>query len=151
MITLVSIGKKHEDWVKTGIERYEKRLKPPFNVEWVILPHSQRDGLEARQEESSKILSQLKPQDFVVLLDETGKMFDSPALSMLCEARFLSAEHLIIVIGGAYGVSEEMMKRANIVWSLSKLVFPHQLVRLIVIEQLYRAQEIARGSGYHHN
>lgn len=151
MITIVSIGKKHEDWVKPGIDRYEKRLKQPFNVEWVVLPHSAREGLSARQEESERILSMLKPHDFVVLLDETGKMLDSPALSTMCEARFVSAENLLFVIGGAYGVNEELLARANVVWSLSKLVFPHQLVRLILLEQLYRAQEIARNSGYHHS
>lgn len=151
MITILSIGKKHEDWIKTGIERYEKRLKRPFNIEWVILPHSSREGQEARLEESERLALHIKPHDFVVLLDETGKMIDSPSLSTLCEARFVSAENLIFVIGGAYGVSAEIKKRANVTWALSKLVFPHQLVRLILVEQLYRAQEIARGSGYHHD
>ncbi len=150
MISIVSVGKKHDDWIRSGIERYEKRLKSPFNIAWNILPHSQYEGARARQEESERVLSQLKPQDFVVLLDETGKMFDSPALSTLCEARFVSAENLVFIIGGAYGVSEEMMKRSNVTLSLSRLVFPHQLVRLILVEQLYRAQEIARGSGNHH-
>ncbi len=150
MITIVSVGKKHEDWVRTGIERYEKRLKKPFDIEWVLLPHSSREGLQARQEESERIVSRLESNDFVVLLDGTGRMLDSPALSVLCEARFVSAENLVFVIGGAYGVSDYVKKRANVVWSLSDLVFPHQLVRLLLVEQLYRAQEIAKGSGYHH-
>jgi len=151
MITIVSVGKKHEDWVKIGVERYERRLKPPYNIEWVILPHSQRDGSEARQEESEKLLAQLKQPDFVVLLDETGRMFDSPTLATLCEARFISAEKLVLIIGGAFGVSNALKARANVVWSLSKLVFPHQLVRLILTEQIYRAQEITRGGQYHHD
>ncbi len=150
MITIVSVGKKHEEWVRPGVERYEKRLKKPFDVEWVFLPHSPREGLQARQEESERIASRLHNNDFVVLLDGTGKMLDSPTLSTLCEARFVSAEDLVFVIGGAYGVSDTLKDRADALWSLSDLVFPHQLVRLILLEQLYRAQEIAKGSGYHH-
>ncbi|HCR55828.1 TPA: 50S rRNA methyltransferase [Candidatus Saccharibacteria bacterium] len=150
MIRILAVGKKHDDWVLSGLERYEKRLKAPYNVEWVLLPHSSREGVEAREEESGRILKQIKPNDFVVLLDETGKQLTSPALSNLCEARFVLAEQLVFVIGGAYGVDNLLQQRANLVWSLSDLVFPHQLVRLILIEQLYRAQQIARGNGYHH-
>jgi 23S rRNA (pseudouridine1915-N3)-methyltransferase len=84
------------------------------------------------------------------LLDETGKQLDSPALTRLIEECQLRSRPITIVIGGAYGVTTELMERADIVLSLSKLVFPHQLVRLIIAEQLYRCQEISRGSGYHH-
>jgi len=150
MIRILAVGKKHDDWVLSGLERYEKRLKAPYNVEWVLLPHSSREGVEAREEESGRILKQLKPNDFVVLLDETGKQLTSPALSNLCEAPFVLADQLVFVIGGAYGVDNLLQQRANLVWSLSDLVFPHQLVRLMLIEQLYRAQQIARGNGYHH-
>jgi 23S rRNA (pseudouridine1915-N3)-methyltransferase len=86
----------------------------------------------------------------VVLLDETGKLYDSPALSGLLVSAFGRDAHLTIIIGGAYGTSEEVQARAQVVWSLSPLVFPHQLVRLLLIEQLYRAQEIAAGHSYHH-
>lgn len=150
MITIVSVGKKHEHWVHEGIERYQKRLKQPYNVEWVLLPHSTSEGVTAAEEESQRVLSRLGQNDFVVLLDETGKQLDSPALSRLCEARFVGAEDLVFVIGGAYGVDSMLERRADYVWSLSDLVFPHQLVRLLLIEQLYRAQEIARGGAYHH-
>ena len=150
MITILAIGKKHDDWIEPGLERYEKRLKAPYNVQWVLLPHSPREGVQAREEESERLLKQLKPHDFVVLLDETGKQLTSPALSNLCEARFVLAEHLVFVIGGAYGVDNLLVRRANLVWSLSDLVFPHQLVRLLLTEQLYRAQQIARGNSYHH-
>lgn len=150
MITIVSVGKKHDSWVKDGIERYQKRLKAPYNAEWVLLPHSVNEGSAAAEEESGRILSRLGQNDFVVLLDEIGKQMNSPALSQLCEARFVGAENLVFVIGGAYGVDTTLQHRANYVWSLSDLVFPHQLVRLVLIEQLYRAQEIARGGGYHH-
>ncbi len=150
MITILAIGKKHEDWIQPGLERYQKRLKAPFNVEWILLPHSSRNGREAREEESERIAARLKDDDIMVLLDEAGRLLDSPALSGLCEQQFSQARNLVFVIGGAYGVSPALHKRATHIWSLSPLVFPHQLVRLLLIEQLYRAGEIARGSHYHH-
>jgi len=77
-------------------------------------------------------------------------MFDSPTLSCQLNELFAQGKNITIVIGGAFGVSTALIQRANLVWSLSPLVFPHQLVRLILTEQLYRAQEIARGGKYHH-
>ncbi len=150
MIRIVAIGRKHETWVTAGLERYQKRLQKPWAAEWVLLPHSALDGPAARQEESGRILSRLDTRDFVVLLDETGESLDSPALARLCEQQFVTAHPLVFVIGGAYGVDERLHTRADRVLSLSRLVFPHQLVRLILIEQLYRAQSIASGGKYHH-
>jgi 23S rRNA (pseudouridine1915-N3)-methyltransferase len=150
MIRIVAVGKKHEGWVSDGIERYQKRLKKPFDVEWVLLPHSARTGLEARENESQAIFSRLKPDEYVVLLDETGKLLDSPALSGILLQQLESSRPVTIVIGGAFGVNNELKHRADLIWSLSPLVFPHQLVRLLVAEQLYRAQEIATGKPYHH-
>jgi 23S rRNA (pseudouridine1915-N3)-methyltransferase len=149
-LRIVAIGKKHEDWIVGGVERYEKRLKRPFDVNWVFLPHSAREGLSARQEESERLLSRVSPDEYVVLLDERGKLPDSPGLSKLLLSPLEMSKTVVLVIGGAYGVDDSVHRRADYVWSLSPLVFPHQLVRLIVIEQLYRAQEIARGNPYHH-
>lgn len=150
MIRIISVGKKHEAWITQGLERYEKRLRAPWDAKWILLPHSSLEGDRARQEESERIEKQLGSEDFVVLLDETGEMLSSPKLSSLLEEAFAHSHQVTIVIGGAYGVSESLKARADLVWSLSDLVFPHQLVRLLLIEQLYRAQEIAKGSGYHH-
>jgi 23S rRNA (pseudouridine1915-N3)-methyltransferase len=149
-IHIISIGKKHEPWVADGISRYEERLKRPFNIKWVLLPHSAYDGLTARQEESGRILKRINDSDFVVLLDEKGQNINSPALSKLLLAPLESSKNVVIIIGGAYGVDDIVTDRADFVWSLSQLVFPHQLVRLILAEQLYRAQEIAGGKPYHH-
>lgn len=150
MIKILAVGRRHENWIEEGIRRYETRLKPPFNTEWVLLPHSAREGLGARQEESERILSKLKPDDFVILLDERGKLHDSPTLSRKLLEPLERSRQVVLIIGGAYGVDESVQQRADLVWSLSPLVFPHQLVRLIVAEQLYRAQEIAAGRPYHH-
>ena len=150
-LRVVAIGKKHEVWVSEGIERYQKRLRKPFILEWVYLPHSSREGLSARQDESERILLRLKESDFVVLLDEKGKIINSPALASLLELPLNSSRSVVIIIGGAYGVDQSVHDRADFVWSLSLLVFPHQLVRLLLAEQLYRAQEIAAGNPYHHD
>lgn len=149
-IRLLAIGKKHETWVSDGIARFEKRLRQPFQVTWLLLPHSHGDGAVAREEESKRILAKLHPSDTVILLDERGQQWDSPGLNTVLRARLDAGEHVTVVIGGAYGVSDELRARAQLVWSLSPLVFPHQLVRLIVIEQLYRAQSIGAGGRYHH-
>ncbi len=150
MIRLVAIGKKHEPWVSEGVDRYEKRLSKPWNCEWILLPHSSLEADRARQDESERILARLKDDDFVVLLDERGKLLDSPALSQALQSQLDKSRPIICIIGGAYGVNEALTARADLVWSLSPLVFPHQLVRLILTEQLYRAQEIAAHRPYHH-
>jgi 23S rRNA (pseudouridine1915-N3)-methyltransferase len=149
-LRILAIGKKHESWVSEGIERYGKRMKKPFDVSWLLLPHSAREGDAARTEESERILSKLAPQDFLVLLDERGKNIDSPTLAAALQRPLDTSRNVTLVIGGAYGVDASVHQRADFVWSLSKLVFPHQLVRLILAEQLYRAQEIAGGRPYHH-
>ena len=136
--------------MQTGIERYQKRLKAPFNVNWELLPHSSLRGETARSEESQRILQRLPQDAYVILLDEKGKKIDSPGVAKIIETAATQAKRMYIVIGGAYGVSRSLHDRSNVVLSLSDLVFPHQLVRLILTEQLYRAQEIARGGKYHH-
>ena len=147
---IIAIGKKHEKWVTSGIELFEKRLKKPFNLSWDILPHSNFAEEKAREEETQRILAKIKPSDFVILLDERGKNISSPELAKMLSNGFVNSQNFVIVIGGAFGVSEELRQRANFVWSLSKLVFPHQIVRLILVEQIYRAQEISSGGKYHH-
>lgn len=150
MISIIAIGKKHEDWVQPAIARYEKRLRPPWNIEWALLPHSSLEGLAARNEESERILSKLSSTDTVVLLDETGKLYDSPTLSQTLDQLFSQSRSVVVIIGGAYGVNDALQQRADHTWSLSPLVFPHQLVRAMLVEQFYRAQEVARGGKYHH-
>jgi len=150
MITVLAVGKKHEAWVADGIERYQKRLKKPYDVSWVLQAHSAQNGLVARENESEAILSKLKPDDYVILLDEKGQNVDSMELSSKITFKLNQSVKVVVVIGGAYGVDERVHARADFVWSLSKLVFPHQLVRLILAEQLYRAQEISLGNPYHH-
>lgn len=149
-IRILAVGKKHESWVAEGIERYQKRLKAPFLVEWVLMAHSAFDGVKARQDESERILSRLHAHAYVILLDERGQELDSPGLANLLQAQLDHSRDVALVIGGAYGVDDRLRERADVVWSLSPLVLPHQLVRLVLTEQLYRAQQIASGGPYHH-
>ena len=149
-LQILVIGKKHESWVLEGIERYQKRLKAPFLPEWVLMAHSSFDGVKARQDESERILSRLTAYDFIILLDERGKTLDSPSLAGVLEEQLDRSQKVLIIVGGAFGVTDELRDKAHLVWSLSPLVFPHQLVRLLVTEQLYRSQQIIVGGSYHH-
>lgn len=142
MIKIIAGGKKNSGWVAEACGEYEKRLKKPFNVVW-----SHYD-----EEKLAKFLEKwpFSGRDFVVLLDERGENISSPELADKLERAFNSGREIVLIIGGAYGVSEEVRKRADFVWSYSKLVFPHMLARVMAIEQIYRAQEISRGGKYHH-
>jgi ribosomal RNA large subunit methyltransferase H len=146
---IICVGKKHDRWIIDGVSRYERRLRAPFKLEWQFVSYSSLSGDRARRDESTELLKRIAPQDYVILLDETGKNIDSPSLSHKLEQLTIQNQ-IVFIIGGAYGVDERVKQRANFIWSLSGLVFPHMLVRLILIEQIYRAQEISKGGPYHH-
>lgn len=151
-ITIITVGKKHDPNLKNAIDEYTERFNRAIPVEWQILPPSGKPEPEARKEESGIIMARLKPASVVWLLDERGEQLSSPALAQKLEVlQYNAVQHLTIIIGGAYGVDDSVRDKADFVWSLSSLVFPHQLVRLMLAEQLYRATEIHRGSGYHHS
>lgn len=154
-IQLWSVGKPHDAYVKTGIDDFSKRLNNYFPAQWQIIPvpkqsASLSDQLQ-KKAEATAIMQLLDKDDFLILLDERGKQFSSPELADILQKRANeSTKRLIFLIGGAFGVDESITQRANLVWSLSKLVFPHMLVRLILSEQLYRACTILRNEKYHH-
>ncbi len=150
-ITIISVGKKHEENLKGAIDEYTTRISRVISVEWQFIVPSGKPEQTARKEESEQIINKLKPSDIVWLLDERGEELSSITLaSKIGVMQSHSVPNLVFVIGGSYGVSENLRNQVNFVWSLSKLVFPHQLVRLVLAEQLYRSTEINRGSGYHH-
>lgn len=145
-ILIVSPGKAHDRTIVEGVAEYQKRLSSKFDLEWTFPQADQKDS------EGERILKLIKKEDVVVLLDEHGKDTDTPAVAKMLEDNLNKAtKRLVFIIGGAYGVSEEVKERANKVIKLSSLVFPHMLVRLILIEQLYRAQSILEGGKYHHS
>lgn len=143
---IITVGKKHE--YMHAVAEYEKRLRGQYVLDWAYIPHSSRGAVHAHTDESDRILAKLQLDDYVILLDERGTSLTSPGLAELVEHEL--GRNITFVIGGAYGVSDELRDRADFVWSLSELVFPHQLVRLIVTEQLYRAYAISHGLPYHH-
>ncbi len=145
MIRIIAIGKKHDKDLINMVERYQQRLRPPFGVQWLLLPYSAHEGDRARDEESAAIMRHISNSEKVILLDERGRQMTSVEFSAE-----LQKDSVTIIIGGAYGVNDELRRRANIVLSLSKMVMPHQIVRLVLIEQIYRAQAIANHHPYHH-
>lgn len=151
-----SIGKTNETYVKEGVEIFTKRISHYYPVEWNILPMPKNTAMlgevDLKKKEGEMICSLLQKDDYLVLLDEKGKQLSSEELAGFIQSRANeSIKTIVFLIGGAYGVSDVVKKRANYQWSLSKLVFPHQLVRLILAEQIYRACSINRNEKYHHS
>jgi 23S rRNA (pseudouridine1915-N3)-methyltransferase len=154
-IQLWSVGKNHEPYVKNGVEDFTQRISRYFKVEWNIIPAPKNaekmNEPELKKKEGEIILNLLGKDDYLVALDERGKQFSSEGLAQFIQTRANeSTKRIIFLIGGAYGIDETVMKRANHKWSLSQLVFPHQLVRLILAEQVYRACSILKNEKYHH-
>jgi 23S rRNA (pseudouridine1915-N3)-methyltransferase len=148
-------GQTAFDYIKTGMEIYEKRLKHfiPFESVVIVDIKNAKSMTEEqlKQKEGEQILKKIDPNDYLILLDERGKQFSSLQFSELLEGYLQSNyKKIIFLIGGAYGFSEDVYKRANAQWSLSKLTFSHQMVRLFVVEQIYRGMSILRGLPYHH-
>ena len=150
-----SVGKSHEAYVKEGVLAFTKRIAHYYPVEWNIIPTPKNSGMlsemDLKKREGETILGFLQKTDHLVLLDEKGKELSSEGLAGFIQTRANeSTQRLVFLIGGAFGVSEDIRQRANFTWSLSKLVFPHQLVRLMLAEQVYRACTILRNEKYHH-
>ena len=154
-ITLLTVGKTDKDWVKQGIDIYVSRLKRyiPFTIneipELKNVSALSKDQIKVR--EGDLILKNVKPTDDVILMDEHGKEYTSVDFASILQRKIsLEGKDMVFVIGGAYGFSEDVYKRANSKISLSKMTFSHQMVRAIFTEQLYRAFTIMRGEPYHH-
>ena len=151
-----SIGKAHEAYVKEGVELFTKRISHYYPVEWNIIPIPKNSATlsdtDLKKKEGEVILGALQKDDYLVLLDERGKLVKSEELAGYIQQRANDGtKKMVFLIGGAYGVSDEVTRRANYKWSLSPLVFPHQLVRLILAEQIYRACTINKNEKYHHS
>jgi 23S rRNA (pseudouridine1915-N3)-methyltransferase len=150
-----AIGKNHEPYVKEGVEDFTKRISKYYPVEWNIIPMPKNAGMmsemDLKKKEGELILNWLKQGDYLVALDEHGTQMKSEKLAEFIQARANeSIKTLVFVIGGAFGLDEAVLEKANFKWSLSQLTFPHQLVRLILAEQVYRACSIIRNEKYHH-
>ena len=154
-ISFWSIGKSNEAYVRSGVEEFTRRINRYFKIQWNIIPVPKNAGMlsemDLRKKEAETILEWLKEGDYLVALDERGKQFSSEELADHLQSLANNrTKHVIFLIGGAFGLDESLLKRADLVWSLSKLTFPHQLVRLLLAEQVYRACTILKNEKYHH-
>ncbi len=154
-ILLLVIGKTDEEYLVTGIKKFVGRLGHYTSFEMKEIPDIRnRKSLNEEQQkkaESFLLLSQLQPGDQVVLLDERGKSYTSVEFSDMIEKQMASgAKRLVFLIGGPYGFAQEVYDRADQKLSLSSMTFSHQMVRLVFVEQLYRAFTILKGEPYHH-
>ena len=141
----LTVGKENYRDVRDAVEDYTKRINRYMNVSWKIVPNSDIDR------ETKLLLKSLEPHDFIVALDERGKELNTLELSQFIEKRMIVGDRRIVfIVGGAYGLDDAILDRANFKWSLSKLTFPHQLVRLILAESVYRAFSVLKKEPYHH-
>lgn len=152
-ITLLTISDKMPRWVDEVSGEYSKRFSYPVQFEVIALPAPKRTSgistLKGKMLEAEMLMDKIPSNAHVVLLDEKGKMHTSTSLSKQFEAWQNLGRPVILIIGGADGFDAKLYERANELWSLSPLTFPHPLVRVIAVEQLYRAYSILKGHPYH--
>lgn len=151
MIKIICIGKIKEQFIKDGINEYLKRMSNFDKVEIIELKEITNKSInEIINLESELIKKEINPKDYTICLDIYGKMLDSVELSQLISDVYsYKASTISFIIGGSYGVNEELKKSCKYLLSFSKMTFPHQLMRLILAEQLYRAFTILNNQEYH--
>ncbi|MFT5970702.1 MAG: 23S rRNA (pseudouridine1915-N3)-methyltransferase [Flavobacteriales bacterium] len=154
-LCLLFVGKTDADYIKKGYEVYEKRLSHYLPSETIVIPDLKKvKSLSENQQkelEGQAILNQLKPTDKLVLLDEKGKDFTSIKFAEFMQKEMNAGlKRLVLVIGGPYGFSDAVYQKAQGKISLSKMTFSHQMVRMFLIEQVYRAMTILKNEPYHH-
>lgn len=151
---LILVGKTSDKLYVNGIRDYQERISHymPFGITVIPALKNTKSLSEEQQKqaEGELILKQIQPSDTVVLLDEHGEERTSVQTAAWLEKRQQTARRLVFVIGGPYGFSDEIYKRSNEMISLSRMTFSHQMVRLVFVEQLYRACTIIKGESYHH-
>ncbi|RLL41772.1 23S rRNA (pseudouridine(1915)-N(3))-methyltransferase RlmH [Oceanobacillus piezotolerans] len=156
-ITIVSVGKLKEKYLKQGIQEYLKRLSAYAKVDIVEVADekapenmSEAEMEEVKRKEGERILSHIGPDTYVITLEINGKMLSSEQLAKkMDELATYGKSKIAFVIGGSLGISDEVMKRSDMALSFSKMTFPHQLMRLVLLEQVYRGFRINRGEPYH--
>lgn len=152
-IKIIALGKSKQSFISDGIAEFQKRLKPFHKVQLEILPDvklTSSNSIEiVKSKEAEIILKKLSPRDYVIALDEKGKQFSSVDFSSFM-IKQLGLSNLVFVIGGVYGLSSNVLNRANYTLSFSRMTFTHQMIRFILLEQIYRAFTIIRGKKYHY-
>lgn len=154
-LCFISIGKSHDKDLCNSINDFTYRIKKYFDIEWKIIGTPKNAAtlseIDTKKAEATLLQSQITKDDFVVLLDERGKQISSVELAQFIQQRANeSCKRICFIIGGAYGVDNSISQQANYILSFSKMVFPHQIMRLLLAEQVYRACSILRNEKYHH-
>ena len=157
MIRLIACGRVREKWMKEGIEEYASRIRPYDRLEMIEVadekaPETNSDAQneQVKKTEGERILKQIREDDFVILLDLAGKTWSSTQMADYMQDLYnRSRNRITFVIGGSLGVSEELIRRADRRWKISDATFPHQLCRIIVLEQIYRSFRILHHEPYH--
>lgn len=154
-IYLLQVGRTQVDFVKSGIAEFEKRLLHYSNYESIFIEDIKvANNLSAevlKEKEGQLILKKIKTSDLVVLLDESGKEYTSTKFAEQLQQWMNTGRNLVFIVGGAFGFSKEVYLRADYKLSLSRMTFTHQMIRLLFVEQLYRAFTILKGEKYHHS
>jgi 23S rRNA (pseudouridine1915-N3)-methyltransferase len=152
-ITALAIGTRMPGWVDDGVQNYQKRLPRHIDLTFRGLPAAQRgagtNAEKLKQKEGATLLKALREPAYVIALDERGKSWSSTELSAQLETWLASQPNVALLIGGADGLAQDCLQRADHVWSLSPLTLPHALVRVVVAEQIYRAWTLVQGHPYH--
>ena len=156
-ITILAVGKLKEKYWKQAIAEYEKRLGAYSKIEMIEVPDekapenmSDKEIEQVKKKEGQRLLAKIKPQATVITLEIQGKMLSSEGLAKELQQRMTQGQSdFVFVIGGSNGLHQDVLNRSNYALSFSKMTFPHQIMRVVLIEQVYRAFKIMRGEAYH--
>lgn len=150
MIKIICVGKIKENYIKDAIKDYLKRIEKYTNIEIIEVKDEKNDDEKiAKEKEAERILKHIKEKDYVVTLEIEGKKYDSPTFANFIDKTFLNTSTIIFIIGGSLGLSDKVKNRSNQSISFSNLTFPHQLFRVILLEQIYRSYKINNNEKYH--
>lgn len=153
-IKIIQVGKNKDNYIEEAVQEFIKRLHIFAKIEIVTLkeinPSKTFDKNRVIKEETEQILNHLKTADFIIVLDEKGQQIESTKFSQLLSKSKDEGKTLVFVIGGAFGLTEEIKAKANLLLSLSKMTFTHQMIRIFLLEQIYRGFCILQGKEYHH-
>jgi len=153
-IRIICLGKTKQKFIEEGIKEYQKRISKYFKLDWQILPDVKLSGNNTienvKDQEAEIILKKLSIYSFIIVLDETGEEFSSVKIANFLENKLNTEKDIIFIVGGVYGLSIRILKKANIVLSFSRFTFTHQMIRLLLLEQLYRSFTIIKNKKYHY-
>lgn len=152
-ITLIAVGKNMPDWVSKGYADYANRMPPDYHVELIeITPEKRGKNADIQKislSEENKITAAIPKGSYCIALDRIGKTMDTKTLAKRLQTWHDNQQSICLLIGGPEGLSSDFLKKSNDVWSISEMTFPHPLVRIILIEQIYRAWSITINHPYH--